>query len=769
MKSAIIADILLAGMSITKWNEQPGFCLSGSRFLRVLTKLKQLIIFLVLAIGLFGGTAESRQIVSYKSYTASVADKFECAERIKLIIAATDESQFTRDRIAFLRLVGSARAALGFECAQIKSILIEGRVGNQEVYQGISTSANNWAVIDIVPKKSDIVKQIPQPARTVKAPEQAIPHGADQQSVSQVVLTGSWRGVYNDQEFELVLWPRSQQKGSEGYLYTFKHDCLMGAVGIHEESRLRIFFGKGLARDRQHNCMANTEGFTGSEQFNFEGDGFVTNITSDYLYYDFNKLVLGKEIVNLKSSTLSDKEKQIVFKKTPLSPELLEIFNNYRNLDISKPDAGILAEITRGTNDTLPTQKQEKRVKPKQNKESTTPYHDQKFLTRWKSELYDFKNKKYIRCTVDADRRSDGKLVLQVRTTDSGQCIVDLIEDSFFADGYVVKLSADSNADCGNKRITRGYLHPYTPKERMWPHLKLFNDEGELVASGPLDGIKGGLPGLHPDLCRGLEEKISASEKEIMLAKLKAIQPQTLYTQCRILEYSWDNVNEVGWCLCLDEQYREKLSSAEYNNAVNDYLSFHRLTVKNPSESGDWRYTNVGNYCRECYENKYKGCLQGDDNAPNSRNYTRILTAFQNGSHDSIKKDMLYKNFFVDYIHAYSDWCGKSITDGIYRERRSWEEDRNTGIQVGQTQVQKVSIGSRYVNIYDQYLDEVNRYDKLRFITGDFGTTIQGFLKSALKETDNAVGARLVLNNHLNQGCSSPEVQKVYQGLLETR
>jgi hypothetical protein len=83
--------------------------------------------------------------------------------------------------------------------------------------------------------------------------------------------------------------------------------------------------------------------------------------------------------------------------------------------------------------------------------------------------------------------------------------------------------------------------------------------------------------------------------------------------------------------------------------------------------------------------------------------------------------------------------------------------------------MQKVYIGSRYVNIYDQYLDEVNRYDKLRFITGDFGTTIQGFLKSALKETDNAVGARLVLNNHLNQGCSSPEVQKVYQGLLETR
>ncbi|MBW2737828.1 MAG: hypothetical protein JRE64_03045 [Deltaproteobacteria bacterium] len=718
------------------------------KYLKTGNNFKRIGLSIGLALLIFWvADGEARKIGTYKSLSAHVADDFQCAENIRIQVTAPSEFYFKENNTDFQNLVGSVRAVLAFECEQIKSMLIEGKVGNQVVYKGSSSASGNWAVVDAAPKS---------------------PAAKDPQSVSPAALTGAWRGTFDNQEIELVLWTRRDQTDRvEGYFYLFKHNCLMGAMGLYSENRFRIFFGKGLARDRKYNCMLNTEGFNDPNQFEFGGDGFVVNAASDAVTYDFKELILGEEIISKNSSSAAGL-KQIVFKKMPLSPEMFEILKNYRNLDLGKPDAGTLAEMTKGTNGTPPTKEQKKQVTRKSNKAFTSPYHDNRFLTRWNSELYDHKSKIYNRCTVDADRRSDGKLVLKVRIADSGNCVVDLVEDRLYADGYLIKLSADADADCGNERITRGYLHPYSPKDRKWPYLEMYNDEGEVVASGALDGIKGGLPGLHPDLSRGLGKTIKALEKEIMLAKLKAIKPQTLYTQCRILEYEWDNAGEIEWCLCLDEQYRKKLSTEEYENAVKNYLNFHRLAGKDPRVSGDWRYNNVGNYCRECRENKYRGCLLRDDIAPNARNYTRLLNAFLNGDYGSIKKDMLYKNFFVDYIHAYSDWCGKSITKGVYRATRSWKEDPNTGLQVTPTELQELYIDYRYVEIYDQYLAQVNRYDTLRFLTGEFGTLIMGFLKSMLKEADNAVGARLVLNNHLNEGCSSPSVKKVYEGLLIT-
>jgi hypothetical protein len=111
--------------------------------------------------------------------------------------------------------------------------------------------------------------------------------------------------------------------------------------------------------------------------------------------------------------------------------------------------------------------------------------------------------------------------------------------------------------------------------------------------------------------------------------------------------------------------------------------SFHRMAGKDPDQLGDWRFMNAQNYCRECKEKKYQGCLQRDDKNPNGRNYTRILNAFLRGDYHSIEKDILLKNFFIDYLQAYSDWCGaKYIKKGVYRKRTEWKVGPNTGAQI---------------------------------------------------------------------------------------
>ena len=84
------------------------------------------------------GLGSAREIGRYKSLTAYVNDDFRCGDKARITVEAPDPSFFSGDRVPFQRLVGSARAALGFECSKIKSILIGGKAGKRLVYRGIS-------------------------------------------------------------------------------------------------------------------------------------------------------------------------------------------------------------------------------------------------------------------------------------------------------------------------------------------------------------------------------------------------------------------------------------------------------------------------------------------------------------------------------------------------------------------------------------------------------------------------------------------------------
>lgn len=98
---------------------------------------------------LVAGGAAAREVGHYKKLAAYVDDSFKCSEKVRVNVTAPDQSYFAGDRVDLQRMVGTVRAALGFECADIKNLLITGRIGDKQVYQGTSAAANNWALVDL--------------------------------------------------------------------------------------------------------------------------------------------------------------------------------------------------------------------------------------------------------------------------------------------------------------------------------------------------------------------------------------------------------------------------------------------------------------------------------------------------------------------------------------------------------------------------------------------------------------------------------------------
>ena len=91
--------------------------------------------------------AQGREIVSAGALSAHVHDSFQCRENIELIVKAPDHSFFSKGNSKFQRLIGTARAILGFECTNIKEIAIVGKIGNSRVYQGHSHENQGWLVV----------------------------------------------------------------------------------------------------------------------------------------------------------------------------------------------------------------------------------------------------------------------------------------------------------------------------------------------------------------------------------------------------------------------------------------------------------------------------------------------------------------------------------------------------------------------------------------------------------------------------------------------
>jgi hypothetical protein len=263
----------------------------------------------VLVLGIFISAVEARQLCRYKELTASVADSFKCSEKVTLTVTAPDDSAFKGDRINFQRLVGSARAVFGFECDKIKNILIHGMVGNKQVYQGISSAAGNWVVMDIFLNPVEMIEKDPVPSIGRTDPTAPDTAGSldgndyEKQIASQLTaeqpvelkrkveitdwttkLIGTWQGKISGQDVELSIWipkyynvPGVETRLSL-YMQTMDGKCTYGDTmghppsvyafnlpsnkDVYEEILLRYYFMPDVfneSRSEQDYCSKNRD------------------------------------------------------------------------------------------------------------------------------------------------------------------------------------------------------------------------------------------------------------------------------------------------------------------------------------------------------------------------------------------------------------------------------------------------------------------------------------------------------------------------------
>ena len=101
----------------------------------------------VLSIG--AAAAGERLLGRHEGLTATVGGDFVCGEQATVMVRAQDPTVFAGDRIALQKLLGGLRIMLGFECPNLRLLVLVGEVAGQQVYRGTASANDGWVLADL--------------------------------------------------------------------------------------------------------------------------------------------------------------------------------------------------------------------------------------------------------------------------------------------------------------------------------------------------------------------------------------------------------------------------------------------------------------------------------------------------------------------------------------------------------------------------------------------------------------------------------------------
>jgi uncharacterized caspase-like protein len=90
-----------------------------------------------------------RLLGRHEGLTATVAGDFVCGEQATVMVRAQDPTAFAGDRIALQKLLGGLRIMLGFECPNLRLLVLVGEVAGQQVYRGTASANDGWVLADL--------------------------------------------------------------------------------------------------------------------------------------------------------------------------------------------------------------------------------------------------------------------------------------------------------------------------------------------------------------------------------------------------------------------------------------------------------------------------------------------------------------------------------------------------------------------------------------------------------------------------------------------
>ncbi|WP_158260112.1 peptidoglycan-binding domain-containing protein [Zobellella endophytica] len=102
--------------------------------------------------------------------TLSLPAQYRCDTTAPVTVTAPDPSLFTEDQVRLQRLLGLARAALGFECPTLSAIEMTGVVAGRRVYNGVAMKADGWRLVSGPP----VATSAPVPSTASNYPPQRV-------------------------------------------------------------------------------------------------------------------------------------------------------------------------------------------------------------------------------------------------------------------------------------------------------------------------------------------------------------------------------------------------------------------------------------------------------------------------------------------------------------------------------------------------------------------------------------------------------------------
>lgn len=398
-----------------------------------------------------------------------------------------------------------------------------------------------------------------------------------------------------------------------------------------------------------------------------------------------------------------------------------------------------------------------------------------------------------------SSKTSSDTLVLNInKKTNRGPCFGTFRETERLYDGYVVHFKADPvDKECANY-VSHAFLIPFASRPDTKFLLRLYHGpiyKGELPIDLEKIGTKTKISTLEKENLKQIYNKINNEMASLHRAKKMADflnhpefeKAKPLYDTCMLYKQFGDNheyYSKESFCMCIAQKF--SYGNQIPNEELNVYVKNFETLLNTKSTKSDTFYPHSINSCEGCrhkrrnrdlrdhcvgpgievgkYITKSAGAVQ----VASGESYRVILKAFLDNNYSSIKKDMLFKNFFIDYIQAYSDLCGqKHIRNGVHRKTTKWNEELLTGFKVGLEETHEIYIDSRYVKLFDQYSSDVSRYYLVKFLSGDAIANMKKTMDSMIKIVQATVAARLVLNNHLGNKCANQDVRMVYERLLK--
>lgn len=399
---------------------------------------------------------------------------------------------------------------------------------------------------------------------------------------------------------------------------------------------------------------------------------------------------------------------------------------------------------------------------------------------------------------VFSSKAGDKTLVFDIlKKTKRGPCFGTFREIERVYNGYVVHFKSDPVQKECKSAVNHAFLIPTYWRPETEFLLRLYDGpvyKGELSVDLKKIGKRTILPVSEKEKFKQIYYKIEDEMTSLHRAKKMNDfmnhpdyeKAKPLFDTCMDYKMRGENhekFTKEGFCLCIAQKFAfgDQLPDEELDYYAQDFDAL----LRTKDEQSDMFYANSINNCESCKyttENrdlkghctgvgieigKFSVKLSGAQFLITQENYTRLLDKLLSNDYRRIRRDLLFKNFFIDYLQVYSASCGKKhISSRVYRKTERWTEDQNTGFEIGPKQIYELYIDTRYVALFDRYSDEVNQYYKAKFLSGDAMLNLMKTMEGIKKEVYSNLDARLVICRHIGQGCMSEPVQDVYKKLL---